>query len=109
MYMEGSMKEIFTKISLLFILCLIFKNSLLYAQTSQPTSNVLGRILMIQTKVGEKYERGTIFSIDVDGREYWITAKHVLTGAKHPPFGVIVEKSVSCEIRGEVAGVRETA
>jgi hypothetical protein len=29
-------------------------------------------------------EIGTIFSIDVDGREYWITAKHILTGARHP-------------------------
>jgi hypothetical protein len=36
-----------------------------------------------------------MFSIDIDQREYWITAKHVLTGAKHPPYGSVADKSVT--------------
>lgn len=28
------------------------------------------------------FGRGTVFSLDVDGREYWITAKHILNGAQ---------------------------
>jgi hypothetical protein len=41
------------------------------------------------------HNRGTIFSIDVDGREYWITAKHILTGAEHPPYGSVTQQSVT--------------
>ena len=52
---------------------------------SYPTNNVLARIAMVQSSYG----RGTIFSIDVDNREYWITAKHILTGAEHPPYGSV--------------------
>lgn len=47
-------------------------------------------------------EGGTIFSIDVDGREYWITAKHILTGAKHPPFGTVEAKTVTLSILSQV-------
>jgi hypothetical protein len=50
-----------------------------------PTGNVLSRTTMVESHFG----RGTMFSIDVDGREYWITAKHVITGAKHPPYGSV--------------------
>ena len=64
------------------------------AQASPPTTNTLSRVLMVQSK----YFAGTIFSIDVDKREYWITAKHILTGAKHPPFGSIADKSVTLRI-----------
>lgn len=31
------------------------------------------------------FDYGTMFSIEVDHREYWITAKHLLTGAKAGP------------------------
>jgi hypothetical protein len=64
------------------------------AQSAQPTSGVLARVLMVQSQ----YFSGSIFSIDVDNREYWITAKHILTGAKHPPYGSIASKSVSLKI-----------
>ena len=40
------------------------------------TSNVLLRVLLIQTPSG----RGTAFSMDVEGRQYLITAKHVVKG-----------------------------
>jgi hypothetical protein len=50
-----------------------------------PTNGVLFRIAMVESRYG----RGTIFSLDVDQREYWITAKHILTGAEHPPYGTV--------------------
>src|ERR671929_123983 len=49
--------------------------------------------------IESQYFRGTTFSIDVDQREYWITAKHILTGAEHPPFGTVdTSKPVSLKI-----------
>jgi hypothetical protein len=36
-----------------------------------------------------------MFSLDVDNRQYWITAKHILTGAEHPPYGSVTSQSVS--------------
>jgi hypothetical protein len=60
-----------------------------------PTNNVLFRIGMVESEYG----RGTIFSIDVDGREYWVTAKHIITGAKHPPYGSVdTTKPVSLKL-----------
>lgn len=56
-----------------------------------PTGGALTRTGMVEYN----NERGTIFSIDVDGREYWITAKHILTGAKHPPYGSVATRSVT--------------
>lgn len=77
----------------LFLALLVF---FVLASTAmaQPTGNMLGRVLMVQSQ----YDRGTIFMLDVDQREYWITAKHILTGAKHPPYGTVVSKSVSLRI-----------
>jgi hypothetical protein len=64
------------------------------AQQATPTTNVLTRTLMIESRYG----RGTTFSLDVDNREYWITAKHLLTGAEHPPYGSIRNSSVSLRL-----------
>jgi hypothetical protein len=64
------------------------------AQTATPTTNVLTRVLMVESQYG----RGSIFSLDVDKREYWITAKHIITGAAHPPYGSVQMKSVSLRI-----------
>ena len=50
------------------------------AAMAQPVTNLLGRILMVESQFG----RGTIFMLDVDRREYWITAKHLLNGATDP-------------------------
>jgi len=69
------------------------------AARAQPTSNILERVLMVQSQ----NERGTIFSLDVDQREYWITAKHILTDAKHPPFGSITNKSVLLHVLNPAA------
>lgn len=50
------------------------------------------------TIVKSNFGSGTAFSIDVDNREYWITAKHVLTGAKHPPYGTITAGSAALHL-----------
>lgn len=64
------------------------------SQPAMPTTNILSRILMVQSQFG----RASIFSIDVDQREYWITAKHVLNGKLHPPYGTVTDKSIALEI-----------
>lgn len=84
---------ILSKMFTLFLACLMLA-SLTLAQPAPPTANVLTRTLMIESPHG----RGSVFSLDVDEREYWITAKHVLTGAEHPPYGSITNKSVSLRI-----------
>ncbi len=72
----------------------VLQGSAGWAQSSAPTNNVLTRVLMVESQYG----RGTIFSLDVDKREYWITAKHILTGAKRPPYGSITSKSKTLNI-----------
>lgn len=72
----------------------VFQTSAALAQLASPTETVLYRVLMVESKYG----RGSIFSLDVDRRKYWITAKHILTGAKHPPYRSITSKSVSLRI-----------
>ncbi len=64
------------------------------AQSAEPTSNILFKTLMIRTKT----EAGTMFSIEVDNREYWLTAKHILTGRKSGPAGEVSEKTVSLDV-----------
>jgi hypothetical protein len=50
-----------------FLFALFFTAS---TARAQPTSNILECVLMVQSQ----NERGTMFSLDVDQREYWITA-----------------------------------
>jgi hypothetical protein len=64
------------------------------AAIAQPTSNLWTRVLMVESRFG----RGTIFSLDVDQREYWITAKHILNGREHPPYGSIKDRSERLKI-----------
>jgi hypothetical protein len=52
---------------------------------SQAPSNMLRRVLMLQ--VGQI--QGTGFSIDVDGRQYLVTAKHVIAALKTGTDGTI--------------------
>jgi hypothetical protein len=83
--------------AIILILSLLFLPPL-KAQSATVTNNVLFRTFMVRSdRDGE-----TIFSIDVDQREYWITAKHILTGAKHPPHGTIDAKTVTLKILSQV-------
>ena len=67
--------------------------SVALSQAATPTNNIVFRITMIKSQCFE----GTTFSLDVDNREYWSTAKHILTCAKHPPYGT-VGKSASLQL-----------
>jgi hypothetical protein len=42
----------------------------------QVTTNALGRVLFVKYKQG----RGTAFTIEVDDKQYLVTAKHVVQG-----------------------------
>jgi S1-C subfamily serine protease len=49
----------------------------------QVTANVFERVLNVRVNAGTPREAtATAFTIDVDGREYLITAKHVVAGLK---------------------------
>jgi len=53
-----------------------------------PTMPALMSTYMVIRKVDEKRsEIGTMFRIAVDGREYWITARHVVTGGGLNDYG----------------------
>lgn len=69
-----------------------------HGQPATPTVNALQRTFMIQTIHG----RGTVFSIDIDNREYWITAKHLFTGIETGPQGEFLTKSVQANILAPV-------
>ena len=64
------------------------------ALKAQPTMAMFQRVMMIESHYG----RGTAFSIDVDGCEYWVTAKHILTGAKSKPYGNVAEKTLDLKL-----------
>lgn len=83
-----------SRFALLLAIALAPLVAYLHAQSAMPTANILFRMSMLQSEYG----RGTTFSIDVDNREYWITAKHLLTGAKHPPYGSVSSNSALLQI-----------
>lgn len=78
--------------------CLSIASVHSYSQPATPTVNALERTFMIQTAHG----RGTAFSIDVDNREYWVTAKHLFTGIESGPQGEFVTKTVQVNILAPV-------
>jgi hypothetical protein len=50
---------------------------------AQVTSNAIQRVLKIRVNAGtEREATATAFTLDVDGREYVVTAKHVVAGLK---------------------------
>lgn len=83
---------------LVFCFSLSLYTPTLMAQSATVTSNVLLRTSMVRSDK----DAGTIFSIDVEEREYWITAKHILTGAKHPPHGTVDAKTATLKILSQV-------
>jgi hypothetical protein len=82
------------KALLLLSAVMFFNNCRAVCQSAQVTFNALMRTFMIETNFG----RGTTFSIDVDNREYWLTAKHLFTGIQTGPAGVFTTKLVQVNI-----------
>jgi hypothetical protein len=88
-------KEIRMRLKALLVLsAIMFFSCRSHGQSAQVTNTALFRTFMIETNVG----RGTAFSIDVDDREYWVTAKHMFTGIKTGPAGVFTTKTVQANI-----------
>ena len=79
-------------LSALLVLCLAGA-----AARAQPTSNVLYRVLRIKTAASS----GSAFTIEVDGKQYLITARHLLKG-----FGSEGEIELWIEGRWSKAGAR---
>ncbi|MDQ1452035.1 MAG: hypothetical protein QOK38_1901 [Acidobacteriaceae bacterium] len=84
--------------ALVFLLIIMSFSGHSLGQSAQATNNALLRTFMIATNFG----RGTTFSIDVDNREYWITAKHMFTGIKTGPAGVFNTKTVQANILSQI-------
>ena len=84
--------------ALVFLLTIMSFGGHCLGQSAQVTSGALFRTFMIETNFG----RGTTFSIDVDNREYWITAKHMFTGIKTGPAGVFNTKTVQANILSNI-------
>jgi hypothetical protein len=77
-----------------FLLLSVVLTSQVYGQSAQATNNALMRTFMLATNFGT----GTTFSIDIDNREYWVTAKHMFTGVKTGPAGTFTTKTVQANI-----------
>jgi hypothetical protein len=84
--------------ALVFLLTIVCLGGHSLGQSAQATNNALLRTFMIETNFG----RGTTFSIDLDNREYWITAKHMFTGIKTGPAGVFNTKTVQANILSQI-------
>jgi hypothetical protein len=67
-------------------------------QYTRVTNTALYATYMIQTNIG----RGTAFSIDVDEREYWITAKHLFTGVETGPAGIYASKTATASLLSQL-------
>ena len=81
--------------SALVISCL----ALLSCAASRGQSIVVNRLALLQTRLIQTTKSvGTAFVVNVDNREYWITAKHIFTGIENAPPGVITTKTVQANI-----------
>ena len=89
--LKGGKEMQMPRVAIGVVIALMFNCCHSVGQSAQATNGALYRTFMIQTAI----ERGTTFSIDVDNREYWITAKHLFTGIKTGPAGVFTPKTVT--------------
>jgi len=78
------------------VLVIVFALGLCIAASGQSEGPGLAvhRTFMIQTNL----ERGSAFAVDIDNREYWITAKHLFTGIRTGPAGEFKEKQVTASL-----------
>ena len=61
-------------------------------------SIVINRIALLQTRLIQTSKSvRTAFVVNVDNREYWITAKHIFTGIENAPPGVFTPKTVQTD------------
>jgi hypothetical protein len=84
--------------ALLLLSTIMFFSRPSLGQAAQSTNNALFHTFLIETNFG----RGTSFSVDVDNREYWITAKHMFTGIKIGPAGAFTTKTVTANLLSQI-------
>ena len=81
--------------SVLVIVCL----TLLSGAACFGQQIVINRIALLQTRLIQTTKSvGTAFVVNVDNREYWITAKHIFSGIENAPPGVFTTKTVQANI-----------
>jgi len=81
--------------SVLMIVCL----TLLSGAACFGQSIVINRPALLQTRLIQTTKGiGTVFVVNVDDREYWITAKHIFTGIENAPPGIFTTKTVQANI-----------
>lgn len=100
----GGYMRIRTRIFILVLLLMVLTIPL-SAQYTVVSAGVLARTMMIRYQ----NETATVFTVDIDNREYWITAKHLFTKAKHAPYGSFTQKVVIVDILPEMRQEHETA
>jgi hypothetical protein len=62
-------------------------------------STVVSRTALLQTRLIQTTKSiGTAFVIELDKREYWITAKHIFTGIENAPPGLFTAKTVQANL-----------
>jgi|HubBroStandDraft_2_1064218.scaffolds.fasta_scaffold68311_2 hypothetical protein len=81
--------------STLIIACL----TLLSGAACFGQSIVINRLALLQTRLIQTTKSvGTAFVVNVDDREYWITAKHIFTGIENAPPGIFTTKTVQANV-----------
>jgi hypothetical protein len=72
---------------------------LLLSATSSGQSTVANTSALSQTRlISTTNGTGTAFKLDVDNREYWVTAKHIFIGIANAPPGVFATKTVQANL-----------
>jgi len=81
--------------SALFAACI----TLLFPATYLGQSPIVNKTALLQTRLIQTTKSiGTAFVIEVDKREYWITAKHIFTGIENAPPGTFTTKTVQANL-----------
>lgn len=81
--------------SALVVACL----TLSFSATCSSQSTFVNKTALLQTRLIETTkDAGTAFVIEVDNREYWITAKHIFTGIANAPPGIVSAKTVQANV-----------
>src|ERR1700734_4034704 len=71
----------------------------LLSATFRGQSTVANTTALYQTRlISTTKSTGTAFAVDVDNREYWITAKHIFTGIANAPPGVFATQTVQAKL-----------
>ena len=77
----------------------IITSLLIAALSGQPTLELVNNV----TRVASDRKSGAIFSIEVDGREYWLTVKHIVNSKDRPPYGFAGVASITLHLQNRVS------